>query len=594
MLRHKLLVFEFPCWIAARFVSEWLSIVDICMLDKSCCEAALRRSFLSFISYEGTILTKKNFTANQNSANALSWLNLRGVSIEELDYDKNRYITQFSNITSIVCRHLKVLCLMHMTIDDSNKILENCPALQALTLTDIAKQKKRKSCKPESIPHQSLAIKKLYIRGSSSAQVEALKTLGESTLQELELSSCKVRKDFAKVLANKLASGSLELLSLKYCDITDSRFARLLNCGSNIRKLSLDSCSELGGLTIDNIASVCKSLEYLDLTMVSRPFEQAIKDDNIVLITENCTSLQELRLANLAYLTDAALRAILRDCHKLITLIVDNCSGFVGEGLLVPTAHTTSKLEAAVFKRCSSLQRVFNICEVCPALRELRFEDCHEIRYGMFTHTFAHGCQLQVFAVSSWHLYGHDLDSIVQGNLPHLRTLDLSQCQELTDDGMMNITRICPNLLYLSLWGCSSLSNTAAHSIGENGMRLQRLDLRQCTMITEYGLLSITAGCKELQWLALSANRSISCGTLCALGSQALCLTNIQLEKFPVGGAFFAALMELLDQCSTIDIVRFTNSNSTSLASATSEDTDVFLSMLRRIYPRIQISEGFE
>lgn len=475
----------------------------------------------------------------------------------------------------------------HISAEELNGIIQYCPSLQNLTLKSFSKRSlSRPTFAPDFGKRICPNLSRLSFEGSKAVRSDALSLIRATKLKVLEFMSCdKMSKDFIKTLVGRLTSSSLEQLHIRNCSISDSRFARLLNCGANLQSIVISACPELGNVTLINIANVCKNLLRLDLSML-----YTITDEAIVSITTNCTALQELNLVSLPYLSDISLRSILQDCHNLVKLRCCHCPGFYGEGLLTPAAHTTSLLEVAVFDHCEGLQRVFNICEVCPLLRELRLDGCYEIKYGMFTHTFSFGRQLEAFTVSSWHLYGHDLDSIAPGNLPHLRSLDLSHCKELTDEGMLNITRICPNLRRCILRGCESLSNAIASSLVLDCAHLQCLDVRQCPMVTEHGLLSITAGCSGLRHLALSANRSISCFTICALAMQPLQLTHIALEAFPVGGAFFSALMELLDCCPTLGAAAFSEPST----GAKCNDTEVFLAMLRRIYPQVQISQPVE
>lgn len=594
--RRKSLVLDFPACVTARFCSEWLLVEDLRNLDSACCESAFRTRFLGVLCYEGTVLTKRSFGTNDLPAKVLPWLNRRGISIECLDFDRILHSTKYSSISGKVCKHLKTLAVSSVSIEELNGILQYCPAVQNISMHKMEKKSSLPVHLESDFTTRSCRdVTSLSFQSLNTIKDEVLSLVGGNKLTRLKFDTCyRISKEFAKALASKLRNGNLEYLSLNRCgDITDTRLARLLKCGASLQSLVLDHCPLLGHATFVNVINTCHNLQSLSFHNIGSISSDHVTDESLALLTANCKHLRDLCIMSLPHLTDVTLRGVLQNCHSLVTLKCVKCPGFTGDGLLVPNPHTASLLEVVVFEHCENLVRVFNICEACPLLRELRLKDCYGITYGMFTHTFTFGCHLQVFSVSSWNLYGHDLDVITPGNLSHLHTLDLGHCKELTDEGMLNITRICPNLQSLTLRGCESLTNSIAHSLPVDCTQLRHLDVRQCSMITEHGLLNVTAGCTGLRHLSLAANRSISLPTLRALAAQPLFLTRIDLEGFSVDGAFFAALMELLDHCPGITVVQI-QEYCTDPSKLNNAETDVFLSMMRRIYPRLIFNHGVQ
>ncbi|KAL0481305.1 hypothetical protein AKO1_012757 [Acrasis kona] len=83
---------------------------------------------------------------------------------------------------------------------------------------------------------------------------------------------------------------------------------------------------------------------------------------------------------------------------------------------------------------------------------------------------------------------------------PNLRTLHLNYCNGITNNSICNIATSCQNLRSLHLAECREVSDVSLISLSKNCARLHELRLTK-TRITDSGLIEITRHCTRLQFL---------------------------------------------------------------------------------------------
>lgn len=150
-----------------------------------------------------------------------------------------------------------------------------------------------------------------------------------------------------------------------------------------------------------------------------------------------------------------------------------------------------------------------------------------------------------ILDLSFWHLKDEDLIDIVKGSDRSVLDLCFRGCGELTDEGIrylaehwsmrtsmrdhrdpllspctMNVgmtkcrgnaisndTRLAShlnqNLIRLDVSGCIHLTDAACGAIGFYFNRLECLDVSDCTMVSDRGLINFMDGCKYLQEIHL-------------------------------------------------------------------------------------------
>jgi hypothetical protein len=87
---------------------------------------------------------------------------------------------------------------------------------------------------------------------------------------------------------------------------------------------------------------------------------------------------------------------------------------------------------------------------------------------------------------------------------PHLQTLYLTHCDQITDEGLKEVAINCPQLLSLDLAGCLQLTDKGIKEIAASCSQLQMLALSCCDQITDDALNEIAMSCPQLRRLFLN------------------------------------------------------------------------------------------
>lgn len=86
----------------------------------------------------------------------------------------------------------------------------------------------------------------------------------------------------------------------------------------------------------------------------------------------------------------------------------------------------------------------------------------------------------------------------------HLRYLDLSFCQHLSDAVLTSALQRWPNLTHVRLCSLYELTDTTVHALVTACPNLKLLHLARCWQVTNKGLTAIADKCTELQYLSIA------------------------------------------------------------------------------------------
>ena len=82
-------------------------------------------------------------------------------------------------------------------------------------------------------------------------------------------------------------------------------------------------------------------------------------------------------------------------------------------------------------------------------------------------------------------------------------TIDLAHCEEITNDGLINLTKSCPNLQNIDLTYCELITDNGLINLAQSCHNLQSINLTQCNLITDDGLINLAQSCPNLQTINL-------------------------------------------------------------------------------------------
>jgi len=111
-----------------------------------------------------------------------------------------------------------------------------------------------------------------------------------------------------------------------------------------------------------------------------------------------------------------------------------------------------------------------------------------------------------------------------------LREIDLSFCDQVTDQGVEALALNCPNLTSVILHS-TSISDRALICLGKMSSRLEELSVSYCKDISDHGINAIARNCKNLMHL-----HAARCSNLTDLAIDALARFNPKLRTLEVTG----------------------------------------------------------
>ncbi|XP_052102960.1 protein AMN1 homolog [Mytilus californianus] len=76
---------------------------------------------------------------------------------------------------------------------------------------------------------------------------------------------------------------------------------------------------------------------------------------------------------------------------------------------------------------------------------------------------------------------------------PHLQTVYLRRCLNLTDDAIISLSQHCNQLRYLNIGGCRNITDKAMEALGQNSKFLRSINFSK-TKVTTEGVVSLVMG----------------------------------------------------------------------------------------------------
>ena len=253
-------------------------------------------------------------------------------------------------------------------------------------------------------------------------------------LQSIDLSLCPLSKNgfrYLVKLAPTLKSISLDPLVANY-KMSASEFSKLLQECNNLVKLNLSSyCFDMDTILIE-LSRTCFKLSSLILD------GNGMTDYGLQNAIQNCTNLTDLHFRYGEGVSDATLNKIARTIPAIKSLTINFWSKF-------------NKLSITE-------QSLKTLLKSCTNLTELNLRKCLLLTGTCF------------------------LDA---GFHPYLQKLDVSDCVNLTDYAIKQITSCCPNLISLDVSNLNSLTCAALEVIAASSPKLEELLLKNCACFTD-------------------------------------------------------------------------------------------------------------
>lgn len=261
---------------------------------------------------------------------------------------------------------------------------------------------------------------------------------------------------------------------------------------------------------------------------------RGITDSGLRAIARGCPSLQALSLSNVPSVGNEGLSEIGSGCQQLEKLELHQCHGISDKGL-VALAKGCPKLTDLTLESCSKIgnESLQALALHCPNLTSISIRYCPLVGDQGITHLLSgtsyslSKLKLQGINVTDMSLavighYGKALTEVVLDNLPNvgekgfwvmgnghglqkLKSLMVSSCQGVTDQGLQAVVKGCPNLKYVSLKKCAYISDSGLIASAKSASSLERVQLEECHRVTQCGFFGLLVHCaKTLKSLSVS------------------------------------------------------------------------------------------
>lgn len=363
-----------------------------------------------------------------------------------------------------------------------------------------------------------LRLKNLMLAGCeqlTNVGVVAL-TEHQTSLVSLDLSCCSRVTDPSLIAICRSLSG-LQNLCVRRCRAISNIGVSEIQALKNLVKLDLSNCDMVtsDGILIGLCNGINYTLRQLYLSGINN-----MTEDTVMKLAESLPNLTHLDLGYcITAVTDAALQAIFQHQVWLQYLKLSGCNRITDVGLTGMVTHS-SMASTPNLTTMNLLEESNFACGVKSRLR-ISLKSRAEEEIVKDAERKKAILQLFEYSIPSSSNVGYSLtrlkglrnlnlsgcSRITDISLCHafkfleLKSLDLTQCCQVTQSGIKALALNNPSLETLILSMCYSICNEAVEAISINLKRLKHLDLSECQKLTDASLLAIGTNCKSLRYL---------------------------------------------------------------------------------------------
>ncbi|XP_023943348.2 F-box/LRR-repeat protein fbxl-1 [Bicyclus anynana] len=231
---------------------------------------------------------------------------------------------------------------------------------------------------------------------------------------------------------------NIKTLTIRKCDIHEKTMNYILQKCTNLEKLSIQSCKEL-------FMSGCL-------------FEKA--EDWLI---DSFKNLKSINLSENKYLTDALFYRIVKAAPELNDLCLSSCNLQFHVGFIRKFYPNTNN----IFENPSeSVLTLYFVMQFIASRAK-------KIRSLVFSNTLFDGAALE---------------SLAQIEDLKLDSLELQSCDQLTNTGIMALTKYQQTLRELNIALCTRVTDLSLRYICNNLVNLEYLNIRRCRAVTNLGL----------------------------------------------------------------------------------------------------------
>ncbi|EPQ28235.1 uncharacterized protein PFL1_04062 [Pseudozyma flocculosa PF-1] len=347
---------------------------------------------------------------------------------------------------------------------------------------------------------------KLFVRMSACSRLERLTLAG----------CCHIQDDtLITVFQNTKQLVALDLTDV--ANLTDSTLQTLARNCPRLQGINLTGCKKITSDGVVALAKSCKLLRRVKLCGCEN-----IGDEALIALADHCPVLLEVDMINCPNITDRSVREIWKKSFHMRELRLAHCGDLTDDafpsargGKGVPMLGTNQNLAL----RASIASAGYHASESAPASRgssPARFAGDGDADNDPARFAAASSASLSS-PIPSQRLFDHlrilDLtscnsitDDTVEGivaNVPRIKNLILAKCTRLTDESVYSISRLGKNLHYLHLGHVSNITDRAVTHLARSCTRLRYIDLACCPHLTDLSVFELAANLPKLRRIGL-------------------------------------------------------------------------------------------
>lgn len=187
-------------------------------------------------------------------------------------------------------------------------------------------------------------------------------------------------------------------------------------------------------------------------------------------------------------------------------------------------------IQAIDFQSCliNDVQ-IEEIAKLCPKLTHINLSNCNFITdNGLIS--IAQNCNRLTHINLNYNLQLTDFSiTAIADNCNELTFIELSQCKFINDQSLMLLLECCPNITHLNL-SSTSITNLFVNKLAQNCPNLTHLNLNNCINISNKALIKLTEKCPNLTHLNLKHLIKIKDSFIEKLVANCLNLQHINLS----------------------------------------------------------------
>ncbi|VUC21700.1 unnamed protein product [Clonostachys rosea] len=247
--------------------------------------------------------------------------------------------------------------------------------------------------------------------------------------------------------------------------------------------------------------AVCTRVERLTLTACRN-----LTDSGLIALVQNSSALLALDISSDTNITEKSINAIADNCKRLQGLNVSGCTNISNESM-INLAKNCKYIKRLKLNECTQLRddAILAFAANCPNILEIDLQQCAAIGNSPVTSLLTHGNCLRELRLANCEM----IDDNAFHYLPkdrvfeHLRILDLTSCQRLTDHAVSKIIDAAPRLRNLILAKCRLITDEAVYAIAKLGKNLHYIHLGHCGLISDDGVKKLAHKCNRIRYIDL-------------------------------------------------------------------------------------------